>query len=121
MKLRIVSATDHGELDKEHITLAANDALSLWNYMLSDSTFHGDGSVSNKHRHVFDFDELNAITLNKDDLVLLYTKKGKYSIHTLSGGNKAYFIYWGLDETVWNKNGDKAILIEVAGREKKAV
>jgi len=121
MDIRVVHVEGHGELDKEHILLVADSQANLWNYILSDSTYHGDGSSSNKHRHVFDFDELAAITLKKDDLVFLYTKNGKFGIHTLPSGTKAYFVYWGLSETVWNKNGDEAILIKVSERSKKKV
>ncbi|MCK4227623.1 hypothetical protein J2N90_04220 [Enterobacter asburiae] len=121
MNIRVLNVVGHGELDKEHIVLTSNAQANLWDYILSDSTYHGDGSVSNKHRHVFDFDELAAITLKKDDLVLLFTKNGKFGIHTLPSGAKAYFIYWGLNETVWNKDGDEAILIKVSERSKKNV
>ncbi|MDV2904928.1 hypothetical protein R0H17_25230 [Phytobacter diazotrophicus] len=121
MDVRIVSVQEHGDLEKEHIVLAADAQTNLWNYILSDSTYHGDGSTSNKHRHVFDFDELSAITLNKGDLVLLYTKIGKFGIQKLQNGSKAYFIYWGLDETVWNKDGDEAVLVKVEERSKKKV
>ncbi|HIE9725347.1 TPA: hypothetical protein ACXRYW_003583 [Klebsiella variicola subsp. variicola] len=121
MSLTIIHVKEHGDLDKEYIVLAATGTINLWNYMISDSTYHGDGTTSNKHRHVFDFDELPAITLHSGDLVLLYTKKGKFSITDLPGDKKAYFVYWGLDETVWNKDGDEAMLIKVADKTKKSV
>ncbi|MHB9331806.1 hypothetical protein ACP3S7_30405 [Phytobacter ursingii] len=119
MDIGIVNVKEHGELEREHIVLAAVAQANLWNYILLDTTYHDDGSTSNKHRHVFDFDELSAITLNKGDLVLLYTKNGNFSIHELPNGTKAYLIYWGLDETVWNKDGDEAVLVKVAERSKK--
>lgn len=75
MSLTIIHVKEHGDLDKEYIVLAATGTTNLWYYMISDSTYHGDGTTSNKHRHVFDFDELPAITLHSGDLVLLYTKK----------------------------------------------
>ncbi|MCI4449759.1 hypothetical protein [Klebsiella variicola] len=121
MSLTISHVNEHGELDKEYIVLAATGTTNLWYYMISDSTYHGDGTTSNKHRHVFDFDELPAITLHSGDLVLLHTKKGKFSITDLQGDKKAYFVYWGLDETVWNKDGDEAVLIKVANKTKKSV
>lgn len=121
MDIRIVNAKDCGELDKEYIVLVADANTDLWDYILSDSTYHGDGTTSNKHRHVFDFDQIQAITLSKGDIVLLYTKKGKLFVHQLPNGAKAYVIYWGLNETVWNKDGDEAILIKVAERSKKKV
>ncbi|HID5228971.1 TPA: hypothetical protein ACXEMK_003883 [Enterobacter roggenkampii] len=121
MDLLIIGVKNHGELDNEYIGLGANKTLNLWDYILADSTYHGDGTTSNKHRHVFDFDELHAITLNKGDVVLLYTRKGKYRVDNISDGSKAYSIYWGLNETIWNKDGDKAILIKVAERIKKDV
>lgn len=58
MSLTIIHVKEHGDLDKEYIVLAATGTINLWNYMISDSTYHGDGTTSNKHRHVFDFDEL---------------------------------------------------------------
>lgn len=121
MDLEIISVKNHGELEKEFIGLGAKKTLNLWNYMLSDSTYHGDGTASNKHRHVFDFDELPAITLEKGDIILLYTKKGKFNVGDMSGGGKVYSIYWGLNETIWNKDGDESLLIKVEERSKKKV
>ena len=121
MDVRFFYVEEHGNLDKEHIVLAADANTNLGGYILSDSTYHGDGTTSNKHRRVFDFDELQAITLIKSDLVLHYTKTGSFGVHELPSGTKAYFIYWGFNETVWNKDGDEAILIKVAERSKKKV
>ncbi|HFK4065599.1 TPA: hypothetical protein ACG1UU_003023 [Kluyvera ascorbata] len=121
MDLFIINVKNHGELEKEYIAFGADKVLNLWDYLLADSTYLGDGTISNKHRHVFDFDGLHAITLNKGDIVILYTKKGKNRVDNLTDGSKAYSIYWGLSETIWNKDGDEAILIKVAERNKKSV
>ncbi|MBH2982706.1 hypothetical protein I5M90_04865 [Serratia marcescens] len=121
MDLEIAFVSDHGNISMERVVLRSNsNEVLLWNYLLSDSTYHSDGTASNKLRHVFDFDSLKAIKLNVGDVVILYTGKGTGQV-TEHNGAKVYILYWGLNETVWNKNGDEAILIKVASRTKKKV
>ncbi|QUY50340.1 hypothetical protein JK621_09420 [Serratia plymuthica] len=121
MSLEISFVSDHGNISMERIVLRSNsNGVLLWNYLLSDSTYHSDGTVSNKLRHVFDFDSLTAITLNDGDLIILYTCKGNDSVYEHEGV-KIYSIHWGLNETVWNKNGDEAVLIKAESRAKKKV
>lgn len=121
MGLEIVNVENHGDLSTERITLrATSNNVNIWNYLLTDTTYRGDGSISNKLRHVFDFDCLDAIILNSGDCVVLYTGKGTDQI-VENSGVKIYIIHWGLNETIWNKDGDKAFLIKAESRTKKAV
>ncbi|MBJ2082389.1 hypothetical protein [Serratia ureilytica] len=121
MSLDISYVENHGDLSREKIVLrASSNGIHIWHYLLSDSTYHSDSTVSNKLRHVFDFDSLTAITLNDGDLIILYTCKGNDSVYEHEGV-KIYSIHWGLNETVWNKNGDEAVLIKAESRAKKKV
>lgn len=121
MSLDISYVEDHGDLSSERIVLrASSNGIHIWHYLLSDSTYHDDGTVSNKLRHVFDFDSLSAITLNYGDIIILYTGKGTDQ-QSETGGVKVYSLHWGLNETVWNKDGDEAVLIKAESRTKKAV
>ncbi|MGN5981508.1 MULTISPECIES: hypothetical protein [Serratia] len=121
MSLEISFVSDHGNISMERIVLrSSSNEVHIWHYLLSDSTYHSDGTASNKLRHVFDFDSLSAIKLNEGDIVILYTGKGTDQVNE-HNGVKVYSLHWGLSETVWNKDGDEAVLIKAASRTKKKV
>ncbi|MFP9459306.1 hypothetical protein AB6D30_03215 [Pectobacterium brasiliense] len=122
MDLEIVSVENKGEIDSERLVLKAKaDYVYTWDYAVLDNTYDKEDDVSNKNRHVFYFyDEEKYLTLEKDEVVYLYTKTGKYKCKDISGVAHHYF-YWNLGKSIWNKDGDKITLIEVKGNESKYV
>ena len=50
--------------------------------------------------------------VKKDDLIVLYTKKGKSSVKTNPSGNVSHFLYWELDQSVWREDR-VAVLCEI--------
>lgn len=110
MKLAIRYVKDHGVKDDERIILKALDNVDVGSYMLADTTYISDGEISNKLRHTFWIPDQEV---EKDDLVVIYTKEGKNSVKSNKSGSKTYFFYWGLNKTVWNINEDAAALFLV--------
>ena len=51
--------------------------------------------------------------VKKGDTVVLYTRKGTYNTKTKSNGTTSHFFYWGLNNNVWNDEGDIALLFHI--------
>jgi len=110
MKVRIKYIRDKGVLKNERVVLIAMDDCDIGEYLIMDTTFSGD-KISNKLRHTFWFPDKQ---INNGDLIVLYSKDGVDSEKENESGNKSHFFYWGLGETVWNKDEeDCAILFKV--------
>lgn len=110
MKVKIRNVVDFDTLDSERIILDVVDDTDIGYYMIADSTYTADDKISNKVRHTYWFPDQKV---KKGDVVVLYTKKGtnkpkKEKDHTI------YFYYWGLDKSIWNDEGDCALLFEIA-------
>ena len=105
LKISIVKNT--GELQTEFVFLKAETDCNIGNYLLTDSTYGSNEMPSNKLRHVFFFPSLEV---KKGDYVVLWTKAGKYSLGETTAKSPQHNLYWGLKETVWNVDGDKAFL-----------
>ncbi|EHR1282473.1 hypothetical protein KS874_004646 [Vibrio parahaemolyticus] len=118
MKLKIEYVTDHGELKDERIVLRAVEDVNVGEFMIADTTYQGSDSVSNKLRHTFWVPDKDV---DKGDLVVIYTKSGTDSEKENKSGSKTHFFYWGLAKTVWNKNSDAALLIEIRDWAHKSV
>lgn len=111
MNLKIHSVENKGDLDKEVVWLDVTDDADVGNYALCDSTYVDEGKVSNRLRHFFWFPDRRV---KKGDWVKLYTKAGTYDTGANKRGTTTHSFYWGLKETVWNKDGDCALLFRIA-------
>jgi len=105
--LKLISINNTGNVQSEHVFLAVNADCNLGDYLLTDSTYGSDEAPSNKLRHVFFFPQLEV---KKGDYVVLWTQSGKYSKGETTNKKAQHNVYWGLKETVWNVNGDRAFL-----------
>ena len=110
MKLTVVKVKEHGSLKNERIILKAISDVDVGSYMIADTTYIKENEVSNKLRHTF---WLPDKVINKNDLVVIYTKVGKDSVNNNKSGSKTYFFYWGLDKTIWNINEDAAAIFYI--------
>lgn len=109
MNVVIDKIVDHGH-DDERIVLRVVAADDIGNYLVLDTTYSGDGGVSNKVRHPYWFPDQEV---GEGDRVVLYTKKGTQYSKTNKDGTTTYIFYWGLDSNVWNNDGDCALLLHI--------
>lgn len=117
MDLKIREVLDR-KTDNERLVLDVIKDCRLGRYVVLDTTYDNEGNVSNKNRHVYLFP---TQALKKGDLVVLYSKKGENSTIENKNGSISYFYYWGLDSTVWNNEGDEALLLHIDDFEIKEV
>ncbi len=110
MKLAIKYVTGHGDLQEERIVLRVIEDIDVGNYMIADTTYINESQVSNKLRHPFWIPDKQV---DKGDLVVIYTKWGIDKTKNNKSGNKTHFFYWGLKNTIWNKEGDAAVVFAI--------
>lgn len=106
MNARIRTIIDHGHND-ERIVIDITFDTDIGEYLVLDTTYTNQGSISNKVRHPFWFPDQKVKT---GDVVVLYTRKGTISSTKNTNGSTSYFFFWGLDSNVWNNDGDCAII-----------
>jgi len=116
MKLEIKYVKDHGEIKSERIVLKVLSNTNIGTYIVSDTTYYSENEVSNELRHVFWIPDKEV---ERGDLVVVYTRSGKNKTVKNKSGNNTHFFYWGLSKTVWNKDGDAAILLSLSNWEFK--
>lgn len=97
----------------ECIVLKVIEDCNLWPYVLIDNTFGPDGQVSNINRHLFVFPNMNV---SEGDFIAVYTKSGTNSSFKNRHGSSTHMFFWGYDNDyrIWNKGGDRALLIKVS-------
>lgn len=115
MKLKIENIYNHGTLDKEHVVLSVLEDCNLSAYVLMDTTYDKDGNVSNKHRHV---KWLPSVQAKKGDRVSVWTKEGSDKSVT-SDGTRWHRVYWNMNTSIWNNDGDVAVLLQISGVDHK--
>lgn len=109
MNANIRNVIDHGHSD-ERIIIDITDDCDIGVYMVLDTTYTKSGGVSNKVRHPYWFPDQDV---KAGDVVVLYTRKGNQISCENKNGSTSYFYFWGLDNNVWNNEGDCALLMHV--------
>lgn len=111
-KLTVHSVGGKGDLATECVWLdVLEDIANLSDYALCDTTYIKPDRISNELRHIYWFRRLPA---KKGDWIKLMTKEGNASTAPNNRNTRTHIFYWGLGRTVWNKDGDGAILFTLA-------
>lgn len=117
MTLAFRSIIDRGNLAKERITFRATEKLDVGDYaLLQCSLIDGTLTTSVKRAYWFQYEEVE-----RDDLVVIYTKSGENSVKTLSSGSNTHFFYWGLRAPIWVDDDLAAVLLRAPQWEFSAV
>lgn len=110
--LKVHSVDGKGDLSKEGVWLSVSEDISdLSYYLLCDTTYTADDKISNELRHTYWFKKK---TVKKGDWVRLMTKNGTDASASNDKGTTTHTFYWNLGKTVWNKDGDAAILFNLS-------
>ena len=120
VKLALREVREPGDVNTERVFLVATDDVDLGDYIITDTTYGNDGKISNKSRHVYEFEPK---VIKKGECVALYTMAGKYLLDTTTGRHPVplHRFYWGLGSNIWNKTGDKAFLLYAPRAERQAL
>lgn len=112
MKFEIVGVRERGNAEKERIVLKALSDLELGYYMISLTNSNTDDSFDSSTKNMFWFPDQSV---KKDDLVVLYTKKGSISKNANTSGNVSYFFYMGLEKPFFTSSNKIAVLLDING------
>ncbi len=111
MNIRIHSMADKGNLDKEVIWLEViEDVNDLSYYMICDTTYTDSSHISNELRHLYWFP---TKSVKKGDWLALRTKDGQNATTPNDRATSTHTFYWKLGRTIWNKDGDCAVLFDL--------
>lgn len=111
MKLKVLSIHEKGDASKEYVLLEATEDCDVGNYAVADSTYTGEHSVSNMLRHVYWFPDK---AIKKGNRVVLRTGAGTNGEYKTDSGKQVHRFFWGLKSSVWNDDGDAAVLLHIA-------
>lgn len=118
MEVQFIGVENKGIIGKELIVFGIIRDCNLSNFMVSDIYFEPDGSISNAYRHTYHFPNIYA---KKGDLIFLYTHDDIDRIEQASN-HKYYILYWGLlNETIWSRGWDVAVITKIAERVEKKI
>lgn len=114
MELEIVSIDNGANGDDECVAMMALKDCELGDYMICDSTYFEDHSISNMSRHTYFFVPWKV---KAGHHVVLWTgsdgvdDKPKTIEHD---GAVIHHFFWGLNEQIWNNDGDCALLVKIS-------
>jgi|ETNmetMinimDraft_32_1059908.scaffolds.fasta_scaffold75751_1 hypothetical protein len=106
----ITGLKSRGVPDDERVVLKANVDIEKGKvFLIYDTTYDEDGKLSNQYPHLYELVLQQAV--KADEIVVIRTKAGKFRADTLGLSVKHHRYFWGLEETVWNK--DKTEIVHV--------
>lgn len=110
MQVEIIKVYGHGDYQNEYVMLKVLEDCDIGKYMIADNTYFDDGGISNKVRHTHWFPDKDV---KKGELISLWTRKGVDTTNKNDSGTIVHRFYWGLNQAVWNDDGDCALLFHV--------
>jgi hypothetical protein len=112
MRIAIHSIENKGDLEKECVWFDVKEEVpSLSDFMVCDTTYTDDHHISNELRHIYWF---RKQSVKKGDWIKLLTKVGTNTSSNNDRKTTTHILYWNLGRTIWNKDGDAAVLFELA-------
>ena len=116
MKLKLRSIVSAGELDKERLTLLVTDRTDLGDYLVAQAEFV-EGQLTTNLIHTIWFP---VKSVEKGDLVVIYTKRGQNKERSLLSDRKSHFFYLDLDNSIWEEQSRGAVILHAPTWESKS-
>ncbi|MDN7917344.1 hypothetical protein [Burkholderia gladioli] len=118
MTIEIRYVKDVGNLAKERVVLKVSAKDDIGRYILFDTAYFENGTVSNEVRHTLWFPDKEV---NAGDLVVAYTKTGADSQTKNENGTMSHFFYMNKSNPIWRESGNCVVLIEAKAWKVKPV
>lgn len=111
MKIKIQSYGDSGALAEERIGFNVIADCDLQFFAVHYTHLTEKGGFFNRPKNTFWF---APQSVKAGDKIVLYTKSGVNSIKKENDGTTIYFYYWGLSNSILNKEKDGIVLAEMS-------
>jgi hypothetical protein len=111
MNIKVHSIEHKGEPGKECVWLDVLEDTNLQYFIVCDTTYTDAAKISNKLRHLYWFAPRAVET---GDWVKLVTGSGTNVKKKNDRGTTTHVFFWGLKNTVWNDEGDCAVLFNLS-------
>lgn len=112
MTLRFKYVKGQENIENERLVFCVDEDSDVGNFCLlvSKTIRNSDGDESiptsgKKQAYWFESKDVN-----KGDLVIVYTKRGRSITKTNKDGFKSHFFYWGLSNAIWN-NAELGVVV----------
>lgn len=110
MKLEIIKILDRGIPQDERLWVKVLNDTDLSFYIVLHTNYITANSITSSHKHSFWFPPKKV---KSGDYIILYTRNGNSTESKNADGSTNHFIYWGLNNSVYNSHEDCAVLFEV--------
>ena len=110
MNFELLGIREKGKNEDERVVIKVLKDTKAHYAMIFHHKLLSDGKISNQPYHTFWF---SSIEVKANDLIVLYTKKGSYSVKNNKDGTTSHFFYWNINEAIFKTESDSAVLIGV--------
>lgn len=110
MRLEIIDTIDRGIPGKERLYLKVITSTNLIDYIIFQTKIDAHATIIVSSNSGF---WLPKYKVNAGDILILYTGNGDNSTRKNADGTTTHFIYWGLNETIFNSKNSAATVFEL--------
>jgi len=108
MRLELRSLVALGDLENERLTLRVLQDTNLADYLVFRGKFEDDELLTDVNQPIW----FPYKPVEKGDLVVIYTKKGKASEKKLSTGKIAHFYYLNEKSSIWKEEFSAPVILD---------
>ena len=107
MRVQIQYVADRGDLGRERLVMRVRQHVDIGDFMLVRTGFEEDEVTTDVSNALwFPYKRLRA-----GDLVVVYSKQGRYKRKELDDGHEAHFFYWNQDSPLWDDENVAPVLL----------
>ena len=107
VKVEIEFVLDKGDLEHERLALRVLRDTDIGDFMLIRTGFE-DNQVNTKVVNTFWFPYMSV---NRGDIVVVYSKKGNVKQKALKDNRTAHFFYWSQSSSLWDDDNVAPVLL----------
>ena len=111
MRIEILDIVERGVPNKECLVLKVIAECDLSYFIVLDTVYLTPNSISSSNKNSYWF---KPKKVKSGDYILLYSGIGKDSESNNTDGSVNHVMCWGKSNTLWNKEGDCAVLFEIS-------
>ncbi|MDY4374014.1 hypothetical protein [Pectobacterium carotovorum] len=111
MKFKINWLKEPGNIEKERVVIEILEDGNAGDLIVTSTVQQGENEISSKIKNPYWIPDQDV---EKGDLIIIYTKKGRKSNRTNSDNSSSYFFYIGMDEPLYNESNETAVVFDIS-------